>query len=190
MILIVHSAKKAVPVSASGNDQGVLPDLYQRCLRWVESRDSLRPSSFIRAQLAEIIALEEELRASLPSQYEEHLLRVGSGEEHGGLAFWFHLDRTRSGNIIDCNRLLQIDELAPCPKDFLAVYDSLEGEYFGFRRQGRGYSPEVFCWCPEEGRLLSFASDLADFYRQMIDCSGTEIEGIEKGELRPVSVVA
>jgi hypothetical protein len=161
----------------------VLPDLYQRCLSWVESRDRLKPSSFVKAQLAEIIALEEELRAALPSQYEEHLLRVGVGVEHGGLAFWFHLDRTRAGNIIDCNQALRDDQMAPCPRDFLAVYDSLEGEYFGFRRKKNHYSSEVYCWCPEEARLARFSPDLATFYQERIDLEPPEIEQLEKGTL-------
>lgn len=162
----------------------MLPDLYHRCLRWVEERDRLRPSSLVRAQLAEIIALEDELGASLPAQYEAHLLHFGAGTEHGGLAFWFHLDRTRSGNILDCNEQLQRSNGRPgAPKDFLAVYDSRDGEFFGFRKQGSSYGPEVFSWTSEEHKCHLHCPDLGSFYFDRIDLSFEDIEKVERGEL-------
>ena len=162
----------------------MIPDLYRRCLSWVEKRDGLQPSSLIRAQLAEILSLEEELRASLPAAYEEHLLHFGAGFEHGGLALWFHLDRTRSGHILQCNDLLRRANGRPgCPRDFLAVYDSRDGSFFGFRKQGGEYGPEIFSWSREEGRCQKYCDGLADFYRDRIDLSSDEIELIERGEL-------
>lgn len=145
----------------------VTPELYEMCLRWISWRDGLEESTFAPAQLADIFAVEEELGESLPGSYEEHLLHLGSGQEYGGLATWLHIDLAKSGNILAEDQ----------PSGFLPIYDSHEGELFGYYRNGSPFSERIFVW-EGEGSTEECFSSLGEFYRDRLDCTDEEIEEI------------
>lgn len=139
------------------------------------SRLEKLPTSSLRPVLAtDILAVERELGAQLPEQYEEFLTEVGVGDEYGGLSVWYHLDITRPGNLLDVNEHLAEDQtnqmkkegLPPSryPKDFLAIYDGKDGQVYGFlRSQAARFFPQVNAWDQEGFNLVSVAIDFEHF---------------------------
>lgn len=159
----------------------MIPDLYHTCLRWISQRDDLPPCRFQRAQLNQIVALEEELASPLPVEYEEHLLHLGWGEEHGGVAHWLGLDLSRSGNILsENNTWLRRGK----PPNFLAIYNFLGDSLFGYflaDNLNSTCSDEIHIW--EDGQSEPYARSLGEFYQKRLDCSPEEILALESGEL-------
>jgi hypothetical protein len=147
------------------------PELYKECLRLIAERDGLADCSFIPAQMTEIISIEEELGMPLPGEYQEYLLRVGVGEEHGGLAIWYHLDVGRSGNLLE-----QREKPAAKEKRFLPIYDSLDGEVFGFCQNGVAFQEGIFCLYEEEKDLEDAYSSFSEFLKDNLDCTEEEVE--------------
>lgn len=166
------------------------PAVYLECLKLIAERDQLEPCDLQPVTLSSILAVEDELGAHLPDQYEDFLLQLGAGEEHGGLARWYHLDITRPGNLLEANEKLreaQTTEMrahgrrrASFPKEFLAVYDPREGEVFGFMRDGQSYGASVYVWDMEDYFLEQAADDFSSFLESLVDCSPEEIELAEK----------
>lgn len=170
------------------------PVVYAECLELISERDNLPASALYPVTLPEVMAIEEELGASLPDHYEEFVLEAGVGAELGGLAEWFHLELTRPGNLIEANRDLAREQAASIrkqgagvsyPTDFLAVYDPREGEVFGFLRGDGDYEPAVYQWDLEEFRLERVADDLYSFLDELVDCDEDEVALIERRAEEP-----
>jgi hypothetical protein len=166
------------------------PAVYLECLELIAARDGLDECKLQPVMLSQIMAVADELGAQMPDQYEDFLLEVGAGMEHGGLARWYHLDVTRPGNLLDANERLrqsQAEEMrahgrkkARFPKEFLAVYDPCEGEVFGFMRSGGEFGSAVYLWDLEEHYLERIADDFCEFLGTLVDCSAEEVDLAEK----------
>lgn len=166
------------------------PAVYYECLQLIATRDRLDRSDLHPVMLSQIIAIEDELGAHLPDQYEDFILEAGVGTEHGGLASWYHLDLTRPGNVIAENARLRSSQAKEMrergrkrcrfPKGFLAIYDPHEGEVFGFVRDGNSYGVEVFLWDLDEYYLELAYDSFAEFLDGLVDCSSAEVEVAEK----------
>jgi hypothetical protein len=162
------------------------PGIYVEALRLLEAREALEDSHLVPALASDILAVERELGAELPQQYEDFLRHAGCGVEHGGLAIWYHLDLTRPGNLIDVNRQLREDSLAALrraghstrrfPRGFMAIYDSCDGELFGYLQRGHYFLPEIIAWDVEELTTRKIASDLYEFLAQNIKVDVDELD--------------
>ena len=147
------------------------PELYRECLRLIAERDSLPHCSFIPARMSEIISIEEELSMNLPRHYQEYLLRVGVGEEHGGLAVWYHLDVGRGGNVLEKR------EKSPARKKrFLPIYDSCDGEIFGFCQNGKAFIEKIYVFDEDDETLEEAYEGFSFFLSDKLDCSPEEID--------------
>jgi len=155
------------------------PLIYLECLKIVEQRDKLEKNNLTPVMLNEIMAVEDELGIDLPEQYENFLLQVGPGSEYGQLAYWYHLDLTRDGNLLQINQELQ-KRAKNRPRNplkrFLAVYDPCDGSLVGFVRTNDGYKKEVFAWFEDERVLEPLAQDFCSFLQSNIDCTGTDYD--------------
>lgn len=130
--------------------------------------------------MSEIISVENELRVELPKQYEDFIAEVGVGEEYGGLAVWLHLDLTQHGNLVEVNKRLWGGGVIP--RSMIAVYDSMDGELYGFKRSDRGrLGDRVYVITPSHNgsrpaSVSSVAESLVGFLEGLTGCSPEELE--------------
>jgi hypothetical protein len=163
------------------------PTVYCECLAYVARRDGLAESDLRPVLASDVLTIEHELGAQLPEQYEDFLRSVGVGCEYGGLSWWWHLDVTRPGNLLEKNHRLvgeQLRELRKMglardkyPAGFLAIYDPCDGEVFGFLRCPETcFLPKVVAWDTEEFTLSTVAPDFNHFLDYLADCDPEELE--------------
>ena len=168
------------------------PRDYLQCLELITLRDDLSPSELHPALTTEVLTIERELGAELPEAYEEFLTEVGCGCEFGGVAWWYHLDITRPGNLLEVNQHLVREQAQAMrqigrsptefPTGFLAVYDPCDGEVFGFQLNGGGrYAPAVWAWDTEEFELREVAPDMCHFLDYLLE--GENVEAIERARI-------
>lgn len=162
----------------------VKPRDYIKCLELLSERDALPASELYPALTTDVLTVERELGVELPEDYEDFLTIVGSGPEFGGVAWWYHLDITRPGNILEVNHELAKEQAqlmrkagkAPSdfPNGFLAIYDACDGEVFGFERDTKGkFLPHVIAWDTEDYTSQRIADDLCGFLDFLLE--GEEI---------------
>jgi len=153
------------------------PGVYLHCLEICAERDGLVPPQLVPVSLADVIAVQSELSMTLPGAYEEFLVTVGVGEEHGGLGVWFHLDLGRTGNLLEANEGMAEAHGLPSPKRFLAIYESRGEGYYGFAaRRGGRYREQVSFYDLDSGEFEEVAGDLFEFLESNVDCNEREIE--------------
>lgn len=107
---------------------------------------SLRPVA-----ATNILSVERVLGRSLPDPYKQFLSEVGTGYEPGKLGEWLSCDITRERNLVAFSQDLQDRArsalrqkrraLSHYPAGMLAIFDSLDGEIYGFVPCG----PDAFC---------------------------------------------
>jgi hypothetical protein len=114
-------------------------------------------------QATQIFAVESQLGVNLPEQYETFLTTVGTGEECGGVGCWHHLDIMSPGNILEASTQVPRDSHA---SGMLVIYDSYDGEIYGFLPDKSRYRPEVYAWDQEGGDMRK----VADSFENFLDC--------------------
>ena len=158
------------------------PTEYLEHLQSCAERDGLAGSDLRPCSSADIMSVEREVGMSLPEEYVDFLCQVGAGEEHGGLARWFHLDMTRPGNVIDHSHTVMSEQLGRLrdngqptsryPKNMLVAYDACDGVLYGFVPNSHStYKPGVFCWDCDELALEKVADSFYEFLDYLADDS-------------------
>jgi hypothetical protein len=129
---------------------------------------ALRP-----VQMSQIFELVAQLKIELPKQYETFLTTVGCGEECGGMGLWYHLDLTSPGSVLERSR--GIPSTSPA-KGMLAIYDSYDGDIYGFLPGKRSFRPQVHALNTETNELHKVADNFEDF----LDClTGGDVDDEE-----------
>lgn len=163
------------------------PLVYAECLKLASERFDIAPSDLQRVMINEVMALEDEIGADLPEQYEAFLTDVGVGQEFSGLGYWFHCDLAREGNLLRVNGKLWRGQHQQyerrMPAEFFAVYDPCDGTLIGFKRENGSFGAPVYCWHPETNELEEISEDFCSFLESNVDLGPDEIA---EAELRVV----
>lgn len=127
----------------------------------------------------EISLFESELGRGLPSQYQQFLREVGSGDEFLGVASWYGYDYASPSNIVSVNEYLsrkvqhQLRHRrgSHYPEDFLVVFDTHDGYLYGLcpADDSRYYQDVMYCWNNRQSRLIKIGTKFDDFLRQRIE---------------------
>ena len=150
------------------------PSDYLNYLTDTAEKEGLPASDLRPCSSVDISSVEHEAGMHLPSQYIDFLCEVGTGKEYGGLSCWLHLDVTRPKNVIEFSRATREDQLEALketggsangyPKGLLIVYDSNDGQLYGFRaNSGSTYLDGVFCWDTDDLSLEKVADSFYEF---------------------------
>lgn len=145
--------------------------------------------SILRPALAtDVMAIEREIGASLPNQYQDFLVKAGTGVEYGGLAVWYHLDLMMSGNIIEASKdmtdeakkSLRAADQSPkkIPKDILVISDRCDGSYLCLRLSGNSYNEAIWIWDSEDLSFEKLADDLEGALDIICECQESEMNAI------------
>ena len=160
------------------------PAKYKECLSLLSWRDQLSPSSLRPTATTNVIAIERELKASFPRQYEKFLVEAGCGHEHGGLAIWHHLDLMLPGNILEASRIIW-DEIQSSPQKnevpegILVISDRCDGTHLCLRRSGSSYLEPVWLWDSETWLFEKLANNLNKALSIICDCKEHEVEELQ-----------
>lgn len=135
------------------------------------------------------MAIEREIGASLPTQYQDFLVEAGTGVEYGGLAVWYHLDLMMTGNIVEASNnvvrqakeALRLASRSPkqIPCDILAISDRCDGSYLCLRRSGNSYNEAIWIWDSEDLAFEKLADNLEEALSLICDCQEAEMEQIQ-----------
>jgi hypothetical protein len=127
------------------------------------SDEGYSSASLHPVQATQIFAVESQLGVNLPEQYETFLTTVGTGEECGGVGRWYHLDIMSTGNIIEMSGQIPGDGDAA---GMLVIYDSCDGDLYGFLPDKARFRPEVFAWDGDVGEMRP----VAESFEAFLDC--------------------
>lgn len=150
------------------------PPEYLEYLERCRKKEGLAKSDLRPCSAADVMSVERETGVSLPEEYVDFLCQVGAGEEHNGLACWYHLDITRPGNVVNHSHVVMTEQIQAMreagvpvtryPKNMLLIHDPCDGVIYGFvPNSGSTYKPGVYCWDLEEFELEQISECFGEF---------------------------